>query len=233
MTRPCSQCGLNGMCVRRVPVFSALDDAGFAAVHRLVRHVDVGKHHLLFQEGEPFTDLIIVRGGQLVLVKHGPDDEEVETERIGIGGVYGSEKLFAEEKVPTHDVSGISELPSAFCLIRLGDFRRLVRDDERIALTLLAELNARLSECHRRLYAAGIKDAAKRIAFYLSGESGIGEGKLIEKSQEAIGQALFLTKETVNRKLKQMEDEGLLRIEGKKKIRVLSYRSLLEKADGI
>lgn len=220
------------MCVRHVPVFSALDEAGFLAVHKLVRHRDVGKQTLLFQEGEPFTDLIIVRGGHLVLVKHGPDDEEVVTERIGVGGVYGSEKLFTDQQVPLHDVSGIAEIPSAFCLIRLDHFRDLVANDERIALTLLSELNARLAECHRRLYAAGIKDAVKRIAYYLAGEPGISEGKLIEKSQEAIGQALFLTKETVNRKLKQMEDEGILSIEGKKKIRIRNYKHLMAIAHG-
>lgn len=220
------------MCVRNVPVFASLDEAGFRAVHSLVRHMDVGRNTLLFQENEPFTSLMIVRQGMLSLLKSGPDDEAVETDTIRVGGVYGSEKLFVDEEIPRHDFSGFCEAPTAFCLIRLEDFRTLVKTDERIAFTMLRELNERLTECHRRLYAVGIKDAEKRIAYYLSSEPGMRDGRLIAKTQESIGQALFLTKETVNRKLKQLEADGVLSIEGKRKIRVQSMRDLLAKAEG-
>lgn len=232
MEIPCHHCSIKGMCVRHVPVFAALDDAGFYAVHRLVRHKDVGKHATVFQEGDRFSDLLIVREGELTLYKHGPDDEAVETERIGIGGVYGSEKLFGQLDEQTHEVSGFCEQPTSFCLIHLNDFRELVSSDERIALTLLADMNERLADYRKRLYAVGIKNVEKRIAYYLSDQKGAAEGDHIEQTQESIGQTLFLTKETVNRKLKQMEDENILTIEGKRKIRILNYKKLIEKAQG-
>jgi CRP/FNR family transcriptional regulator len=49
-------------------------------------------------------------------------------------------------------------------------------------------------------------------------------------SQEDIGNAIHLTKETVNRKLSILQDEGLVEVSGKKKITILDLGLLKQRA---
>ncbi|NMB15470.1 MAG: winged helix-turn-helix domain-containing protein, partial [Gallicola sp.] len=72
----------------------------------------------------------------------------------------------------------------------------------------------------------GTKDALQRIILFLLDRNRRLGSPEIKMTQEEIGNAIHLTKETVNRKLSELQKRGWIDIYGKKKIRILDEFSM-------
>jgi CRP/FNR family transcriptional regulator len=74
------------------------------------------------------------------------------------------------------------------------------------------------------------KDVSKRLCMYLHQRSQRSASLDLMLSQEDIGNAIHLTKETVNRKLAILQEQDVIRIVGKKKITIVDPAMLKELA---
>ncbi|HAF85814.1 MAG TPA: hypothetical protein DCG32_05495, partial [Sphaerochaeta sp.] len=112
------------------------------------------------------------------------------------------------------------------CTIASSDIRILMLSDPHIGLRVMTYLNGKLDQYRLQVEMLATKSVKKRIAMFLLERVRRTGGVTVSLSQEEIGNAIHLTKETVNRKLSLMQENGLLSVAGKKRILLVDIPSL-------
>lgn len=220
----CKACA-NGtsVCLTNVPIFQNLDSVQIARVKSLIRQRTLSSGETLFREGDSSNRLIIVRSGTLKLVRYGSDGQQFLLETLFPGDFYGGDQLFSDSHCRETGIAG-EEL--GLCTIASSDIRSLMLSDPHIGLRVMTYLNSRLDQYRLQVEMLATKSVEKRLAMFLLERIRRTGGSSVLLSQEEIGSAVHLTKETVNRKLSQMQDNGLLSVVGKKKILLVDIPAL-------
>ncbi len=210
-------------CVKRVPVFSGLDDGELERVASLIEHKEYARKEVLFREEEPLHRMLIVRYGKVKLVRYGVDGEDILLDFLSPGDFYGGHDLF------TNSVcweTGIALEDTGVCLLEGEKLRSLVLRNPGMALKIIEYLNTRVNQDRKLLEIFSIRNAEKKVAMYLAEHSRRQGSDLVQISQEDMGSVLGITKETVNRKLSALQEKGLIALEGHRKIRVVDKSRL-------
>ena len=220
----CSACS-NGtsVCLTNVPIFQNLDKSQIGRVQSLIRQRTLSSGEVLFREGDTSNRLIIVRSGTLKLVRYGSDGQQFLLDTLFPGDFYGGDQLFSESHCRETGIAG-EEL--GLCTIASSDIRSLMLSDPHIGLRVMTYLNGKLEQYRLQVEMLATKSVGKRLAMFLLERVHRTGGDTILLSQEEIGDAINLTKETVNRKLSQMQHNGLLSVAGKKRILLVDIPSL-------
>jgi CRP/FNR family transcriptional regulator, cyclic AMP receptor protein len=123
--------------LRRIDLFSGLDDEGLALVASLASEVEVPAGRVLTEPKQPGSGMFAITEGEARVERRGGS-----TRRLGPGECFGELALLTREGERTARVRAESDLR---CLaIARDDFRELLERDPRIALSLLEVLAARL-----------------------------------------------------------------------------------------
>ncbi|HKL57003.1 MAG TPA: Crp/Fnr family transcriptional regulator [Sphaerochaeta sp.] len=213
------------LCLTRVPIFQNLDTGQIARVQRLIRQRTLTSGEVLFRQGDSSDRLIIIRTGTLKLVRYGSDGQQFLLETLFAGDFYGGDQLFSESH---YRETGVAGTPLGICTIASSDIRSLMLSDPHIGLSVMTYLNGKLEQYRLKVEMLATRSVEKRLAMFLLERVSRTSSDAILLSQEEIGAAINLTKETVNRKLSQMQDNGLVSVVGKKRILLLD-RLALEK----
>lgn len=220
----CSACS-NGKsaCLTNVPIFQNLDKIQIARVQSLIRQRTLSGGEVVFREGDFSNRLIIVRSGTLKLVRYSSDGQQFLLETLFPGDFYGGDQLFSESHCRETGIAG-EEL--GICTIASSDIRSLMLSDPHIGLRVMTYLNGKLEQYRLQVEMLATKSVEKRLAMFLLEWIRRTGGTSVLLSQEEIGSSIHLTKETVNRKLSQMQESGLLSVAGKKHIHLMDIPAL-------
>ncbi|MDD3423272.1 MULTISPECIES: Crp/Fnr family transcriptional regulator [Sphaerochaeta] len=224
----CSACSDGtSPCLHNVPIFQHLDPSEIGRVQRLILQRELEADEVLFREGDASENLYIVRSGSLKLVRYSVDGKELLLDTLFPGDFYGSDGLFAPGTVQE---SAIAEQGSGICMIQGEKLKQLMLADPSISLKVMTYLNTKLEQYRQQLEMLCTKDVTKRICMYLHQRAVRSANLELFLSQEDIGNATHLTKETVNRKLAVLQEQQIIRITGKKKITIADLAKLKELA---
>lgn len=135
----------------------------------------------------------------------------------------GGGQLFSESHCRETGIAG-EEL--GICTLASSDIRTLMLSDPHIGLRVMTYLNSKLDQYRVQVEMLSTKSVEKRLAMFLLERIRRTGGSSVLLSQEEIGSAMHLTKETVNRKLAQMHERGLVSVSGKKKILLMDLPAL-------
>ncbi|MDT3358221.1 MAG: Crp/Fnr family transcriptional regulator [Spirochaetota bacterium] len=214
-------------CLHNVPIFQHLDPSEIKRVQRLILQRELEADEVLFREGDASENLYIVRSGSLKLVRYSVDGREMLLDTLFPGDFYGSDGLFAPGTVQE---SAIAEQGCGICMIQGEELKQLMLADPSISLKVMTYLNTKLDQYRQQLEMLSTKDVTKRICMYLHQRVVRSASAELFLSQEDIGNATHLTKETVNRKLAVLQEQQIIRITGKKKITIADLAKLKELA---
>ncbi len=214
-------------CLLNVPIFQHLDPAEINRVQKLILQRELEANEVLFREGDASENLYIVRSGSIKLVRYSVDGRELLLDTLFPGDFYGSDGLFAPGTVQE---SAIAEQDSGICMIQGEALKQLMLADPSISLKIMTYLNTKLDQYRQQLEMLSTKDVSKRLCMYLHQRSQRSASLDLMLSQEDIGNAIHLTKETVNRKLAILQEQDVIRIVGKKKITIVDPAMLKELA---
>jgi CRP-like cAMP-binding protein len=174
---------------------------------------------LLFQQDEPAASCLYVESGEVSLRRVSGTGDEVEIARIGAGEWCGEVIIFAEGSYPAQAIAVKDVVVLEFCRTEiLGAADMEVRN---FFLNLLAKKCIKLN---RRIEQLAIMDARERLAHYILGlcpgqASGCKGGLSacsfpFPKKKREIAEELGMAPETLSRALRQLETDGLIRIDG-------------------
>lgn len=228
----CDSCH-NKLCTRQISIFSSLDDQQLLRIADLIIHKGYRKGELLIFEGESVNSLFIINKGQTKAFRNTQDGREQILYLFSEGDFFGERSLLRDE-VSNYSVEALEE--THICLIHKHDFQVLLKEHPDIALKIMEELCRRLDRLENTVETMGTRTVEARVSSVLL-EFADKYGKphprgiMIELplSREGIANYIGLTRETVSRKMSLLQDEGVIEMNGNKKVLLLD-RSALERA---
>lgn len=225
----CGHC-LDSLCVQKVPIFSGLDQTELRKVAGLITRKRYNKGELVIMAGQQNTNLIIINRGRVKAFRYTWDGREQILYIFGAGDFFGETNLLRDQEA-NYNIEALEE--TGFCLIGKGDFQRLVRSYPEIGLKIMAELCNRLEGLENIIQNMGSNNVELRVnAVLLEFARKFGRedsrGIIIDLplSREGIANYIGLTRETVSRKLNLLQQEGLIKMDGNKKIIILDKKTL-------
>lgn len=230
--RHCDHC-LQKLCTHGIPIFSALDYEELKKIASLTVHRDYTKGETIVAEGSTPDFVAIVSEGSVKVNKYTLDGREQILYVFAEGDFFGEQNLLFDRPAS----AGTVALESVkLCLVYKKDFQTLLKDNPEIAVKIISELGERLARLESAVQNMGVRSLEARInAALLEFADRYGTktaaGTLIHLplSREGLASYIGIARETVSRKLSLLEEEGIIRTIGNKKILLLRREAL---ADG-
>ncbi len=221
--KTCLACEDHQLCIYRIPAFAKISKEDAMAMVRLVNHREYAKGEVVFNEGERSQFLIFFRYGKIKLVRYGLDGEESLVDILGKGDIYGGDEIFIDRD---YSETGVVAEETGVCMIRKDEIRALTLERPYIGLRLAEYLNQKLLQNRRLMEIISTKDTLRKLVMFLVYYADLNETLELEISQADIANSINLTKETVNRKLAELQNAALIQVNGKKKLNILSMTGL-------
>lgn len=221
MTKQSAACGRNcikclqKLCTQGIPIFSSLGYEQLGQIAAMTLHRRYARGETICAQGHAADYVAIFNEGSAKAVKTGVDGREQILYVFSEGDFYGEQQLFSPTPSPW---TLIALEPVLLCTLTRDAFAELLRDHPDIGLNIINELGTRLARMEQALHSMGTHSAEARIATALLGfadKYGVPhpEGILIRMplSREGLAGYIGLARETVSRKLGQMEADGMIR----------------------
>lgn len=230
----CEQCK-GKYCTQKVSIFSGLTAEENAEVHQLIQRFSYKKGELLILDGQTFERLMIVHSGQLKAYRDTTEGKQQILHIFGPGDFLGERTLLTHTE-SAYTVEALS--PVTVCTIHREAFQALLDEHPSISKKILEVLSDRLTHLEKSLESMGAKSIDKRISMVLVdfaekfGQRENGHVELdLPLNREGIANFIGLTRETVTRKMKRLERDGIIRPVGNKKIEILDWEALQESSE--
>lgn len=222
--------------LRSTQLFSTLTDellkkiAGLA----LSRHLERGQ--VLCSEHEEAVALYVVATGELRAIRQTPDGREqvLSTERPG--AVLGAVPVFNGGKFYS---TIIADIPSEVLSIEKHQIHELCREHSELLWNIAKVLAHRLRQYAELIESLALRNVEQRVAQYLCAaayERGapVAEGCVVEltSTRVEIASRIGSVREVVSRAFAQLENAGLIHIEGVRLITIPRVKALSAFARG-
>lgn len=179
----------------------------------------VGAGALLFRQEEEAESCFLLEEGEVALRRLSTAGDEVEIARVGPGQWFGETILFAARAYPAQAVAVLDS--------SLLEFRRsaiLSSPEPAVSSFFLSLLARKCLSLNRRIEELTIMDARERLARFIVGlcpghRAGCRGGREacsfpLPRKKREIAAELGMAPETLSRALRQMEEEGYIRVAG-------------------
>lgn len=223
------------MCIHKVPIFSPLNQDDLIKISRWIEHKEYKKGEILFHIGDTVDSIIIMNEGSAKAYKYTAEGREQILYVFSEGDFFGEQYLLSNQKAG-YTVEALETVK--VCMLTKSQFRHLLALYSDIAVKIIEELGLRMNRLENTMQSMGIRSVDARISTLLldfAAKYGkeTSEGLLIRLplSREGIANYLGIARETVSRKLMQMENEGLIRSVSNKSLLLLKEDILRETAD--
>ncbi len=211
------------LCTARVSIFQALSTQEQEQLVKVAGHRHVPAGTTIFSEDDPADRILVVHRGKIKLNHYSPEGKEYVLDIISPGAIYGEQRLFSGLK---QEVNAIALEPASFCEIYKKDIEALIMKQPQVGIRMLEELGAKYSRVSRLHEILSINDAKGRLAGFLLHLSGEADTPNIRIARDTISGSINLRTETISRKLRELEAEGLVALEGHKLIRLINPEGL-------
>lgn len=206
--------------LKRVPIFSSLKENQLQRIAEYCVTKHYTKDQLILVEEETGKILFIIYKGRVKVTRTSDDGREVILSILESGDIFGEMSLL-DGKARSASVIAIEN--SELLLLRRGDFLQILEDFPQIAIALLKELAGRIRKSDTQIKSLSLQDAMGRVAstlILLADEIGKAResGVIISRIplQQDLANMAGTSRETISRVFKAMENEGLIKREGRK-----------------
>ena len=215
-------------CVSHVPLFNHLPDGEQDRIESLVHRRNFRKGETIYSPGDEPV-LIIVARGKLKVYQLSDSGREQLLRLVGPGEYVGQNALFGAVNGNVY-VDALED--TLTCTLRQSDFKNLLLKEPTLAIRIL-EINARIAaDLEKQSRFLLMEDVETRLATYLLDLSGAGgqESFTVPMKWKDLAAYLGTTAETLSRKLKKLEEDGIIRRKGRK-VDILDRNGLEDRAN--
>jgi len=205
--------------LRTVPLFSELSDEAISSLSRLAARRRYPRDTVVFFENEEGDCLFMILEGRIKVTILGDDGREIILTMLGPGDLFGEMALLDNEP---RSATAIAVEESELLLLQRSDFQAVVGDNPGISIALIKVLTARLRRANHQIQTLALLDVYGRVArviLDMAREEGrrLKDGRIAFRraTHQEIANRIGTTRETVTRMLKDLERQGLVRVEGR------------------
>ena len=215
--------------LRQHHLFGKLPAAAFHEVCGLAifRRLDGGD--ILFHQGDVADRFYLLLAGQMKLTRVLPEGHEKLVEVIHAGQSFAEALLFSG--APNYPVSASALKGSSLVSIDGSHYRRILEEQPKICLDLLATFSIRLHQRLNEIDTLTLANASRRVVRFLCQEQEACNGPIqLNVPKRLIASQLGIQPETFSRILHRMIDAGVIAME-RRNIRILDTPSLVNYCD--
>ena len=194
-----------------LPMFRHTPVAKLEALARQSRALHVQRGTAVARRSEPAPGLMVVVYGLVSLSLKGGEHEKV-LRLVGAGDTFGEAVLFLDKPMPL-DATALAD--TLVVIVPAAPLLALIQSDSSFALGMLASLSQRLHELVTDFEATTQHGALERLAAYLESLAvpGIEPATAsLPATKTIIAARLGITKETLSRLLRQLAEQGVIRL---------------------
>jgi CRP/FNR family transcriptional regulator len=232
----CKDC-TNDHCIRSVPLFASLNAETVHALTAEMEHKRYRKGEVLVREGDRAQGFTVIRKGSAKAYRMTGDGREQILYIFPANDYYGARFLLTEEEVP-YTVEALEECE--VCILSKEHFRSLLITQPEVALEIIEAMANRMRELESTMQSMGGRNAELRIASLLLefrrpyGREVDGATEItLPLSREGLANYLGLARETLSRKLNDLEEEGVISLVGGRVVRIEDLDRLLALASAV
>ncbi|ERJ12125.1 Crp/Fnr family transcriptional regulator [Haloplasma contractile] len=225
----CEQC-MHQLCTKKVPIFSTLTSDELNQITKLIIRKHYKKGELLIHDGTKLENLVIINQGRVKAFRDTIEGKEQILYIFSSGDFFGEKNLFMNKEA-TYHVEALEE--TSICMIKKSDLGELLSIDPSISLKIMEEFCKRIERLENTIESMGVKNVESRINIVLlefkdkfGSEHPKGISIKLPLSREGIAHYIGVTRETVSRKLSQLQDAGIIEMVGNKQVIILNQEEL-------
>lgn len=192
---------------------------------RIIKHVTrrgFNKGEVFLNQGDIISQFVIVSRGQFKALSINEDGRAKVMQYLKTGDFFGQDSLFKEKEI-AYSIEAMSE--GALCMIDSKTMYELIHNEPDLALSILDELNNRVNQLEMELttvHAENLEVRLMNLLIQLSHDYGVKVEHGIKLncplSQDEMAMRLGVSRESVNRKLKQLEKDDRIKIHSRREI---------------
>ena len=216
--------------LRTIPLFTQLSDEEVTRVTEAARERLYPKSSVILFEDDPGDALYVVITGEVKVVLIGEDGREVILSMLRSGDFFGEMSLIDDQPRSAHV---IATEDSNLLVLRREEFRVCLEQAPRIAVGLLQALSRRLRRADDKIGGLVLLDVTGRVARVLLELADEHDGENVPRkiTHHMIAQMIGSSRETVSRTIRELGDQGLIKV-SRKDIAILD-RTRLEDLAGL
>ncbi len=217
----CAQCQAP-ICISHLSLFKRLSKNQRTKVVNHVIRYTLKKGDVFLNEGDDLSQFIIISRGRFRAFRNNEEGKSKVVQYLKTGDFIGQESLFDKTEIP-YTLEAIES--AALCTIPAHTMHELIQSEPEIGFAILSELSAKVNVLEKELATVHLESLEVRLMNLLqqlSQDYGVeeAEGTLLHNpmSQDDMAMRLGVSRESVNRKLKQLEKEERIALLPKKQI---------------
>lgn len=231
MKKDCERCK-NNLCARKVNIFSTLSNDELVDIIMMTGSKSFDKDENICFEGDKSDTLYIINEGRIKLYKITRNGKEQILHILSEGDFFGELNLVKEGE---YHFNARAITPVRLCTLTNEDMKNIVLRRPEIGLKVLEVVGERLSKLETMVQTLATNDAEARLAsllVQLSEENGKRTSQGIEirlpMNREDMSNLTGVARETISRKLKKLEEQGIIKVIGNRKLIILNEEELRE-----
>lgn len=197
-------------------------------------HQPVKKGTIIFQPTEPSEFVYLIKKGSVQLTRLADNGQQITLSILTEGMIFGEADVL-NESTYSHFAETLES--SNICYIRKDDFKNLLAKHTELVSMILNILYRRLKEAQTQIEFLAFHDVRDRLVSILLrfskdygsqyDKKGINGTVINFKiSQEKLADFCGTSRESINRNIKEMKEEGLLELEGRNIVLLNSFFNL-------
>jgi CRP/FNR family transcriptional regulator len=199
------------------PFFRTLSPEFVQRISRFVHHRAYEPRQIIYFPEDVCDFAYWVREGQVKVTRHIKSSSlaraprELTFRHLFPGDIFGEECMMERSH---YGLYAEAVLPTILTLMRAADFRRIMREENELALVLLRRLIARANEVEQVLFETTSRSVRGRIAAGLArlhAKAACGEIVTLRVTHQEIASLVGSTRETTTAVLNSLEGEGFIK----------------------
>ncbi|ABR49842.1 putative transcriptional regulator, Crp/Fnr family [Alkaliphilus metalliredigens QYMF] len=225
----CQRCE-DKLCASKVPIFSNLDHEELVDIIKMTGHRNYTKGETIFLEGIEAKTLYLVNEGKIKIYKFTKDGKEQILHILSEGDFFGELNLF---QTGSYGFNAEAIMPTKLCTLTKEKMKGIILSKPEIGMKILEVVGERLARVESLAQNLASNDVEARIAYLLldlKEKYGkvVPEGTeiLLTLTREEMSNYTGIARETMSRKLKKFQDEGVIKLIGIKKMIIIDEEKL-------
>ena len=209
-------------CIKAVPIFKNLSSDEIDEIIMISNHQKLDKGELIYRSGDQLNSLYVIHKGKIKITRLSDDGKEQVIRILSHGDFLGELALFNEAKVTTY-AEAIE--PTVICLVDRNRLKKLMNTSPTLSLKMMDELSKRLEKAEALIETSNLYSAQAKVARLLLDLEKNGF-VYFYTTKVNLASNLGITPETFSRKLKELEEDRLIKIVNHKSIRILDKEGI-------
>ena len=222
--------------LKQIPLFSSLEDAPLTQLSESVRPKALKSGEVLFFKGDDGEAMYIIREGTIKIVLPSAVGEEIIVALLKDNDFFGAMAML--DGMP-RSADAVAVTDSEIFVMGRSEFLSILQSDINALKTILCDLSRMIRKTDDLLgdvcfFNISIRLAKKLMDLAESRGQETDDGVLLDISltQKELGDMVGATRESVNKELKNLREEGLIDVQGNR-ITILDMEGLELRAEEV